>query len=58
MNLDPSPLLSDKYWDCDCDEHYIQRNTMAMCTVCGALRKEMPDSRQNEVDEGTHFSIY
>lgn len=53
---DPSPRLSERYWDCECDEEYIHRNSIAECPVCGARRNEMPDSRQSEVDQGTHFA--
>lgn len=53
---DPAPRLSEKYWDCNCEEKYIHRNSIAECPVCGAFRNQMPDSRQNEVDEGIHFA--
>ena len=47
---------SEEYWDCECDERYIQKNSVDECSVCGAHREDMPDSRQNEVAEGTHFA--
>ena len=52
---DPSPELNSLYWDCECDDHYIHRSRYKRCRKCGALRDEMPDSRQNEIDEGIHF---
>ena len=47
--------LSKFYWDCECGEYYIHPNAQESCPVCGAHRDEMPDSRQDEVDEATHF---
>lgn len=48
-------ILSTEYWDCECGDKYIHPNSADECPVCGALRDEMPDSRQNEVNEGTHM---
>ena len=53
--LDGVPKLSNEYWDCECKEKYIHPNSMDICPVCGAVRDEMPDSRQDEVDQGTHI---
>lgn len=52
----PELWLNSEYWDCECDDKYIQPNSREQCPICGAMRDEMPDSRQNEVDEGTHFA--
>lgn len=49
-------VLSKEYWDCKCDEKYIQPNSKEKCYICDAHRDEMPDSRQNEIDDGTHFA--
>ena len=48
-------ILNPNFWDCECDEHYIHPGKYKKCPKCGARRDEMPDSRQNEIDEGTHF---
>jgi len=48
-------LLNSGYWDCECEEHYIHTGKYKKCRKCGARRDEMPDSRQSEIDEGTHF---
>ena len=53
---DPAPLLSEDYWDCECDNHFIQENRVAVCPLCAARRDEMPDSRQEEVDAGIYFA--
>lgn len=38
-----------KYWNCECEDHYIKPAVMNSCTVCGALREYQPDSRVDEV---------
>jgi len=53
---DPAPLLSDDYWDCECDTYYIHPNSVDECLSCGAKRESMPDSHQCEVDAGIHFA--
>ena len=56
LTLDPSPLLSMEYWDCECAGKYIHKRSVEMCSVCGAVRDTMPNSRKDEVAEGTHFA--
>jgi len=51
-----TPILSNKYWDCECETHYIQSNDIDVCTLCGAEKDYMPDSHQREVDAGVHFA--
>lgn len=48
--------LNLNYWDCECEEHYIHRSIEESCPRCGMCRDEMPDSRQDEINEGTHFA--
>ena len=42
-------LMTDQYWDCECNKDYIHPNTDDVCTVCHAHRKDQPDSRVTEV---------
>lgn len=39
------------FWDCECDEHYIHPKTENYCINCGAIRKDQPDSRVDEVEK-------
>lgn len=48
-------ITSDCFWDCECDERYIHLKSEPMCPVCGAKADESPDSRFDEIAEGTHF---
>ena len=41
--------LNLDYWDCECEQEYIHSTTQRMCHVCGAMRKDLPPSRDNEV---------
>ena len=55
MGLNDNILLNPDYWDCECEKNYIHEAKQKRCRKCGSRRDEMPDSRQNEIDEGTHF---
>ena len=46
-----------RYWDCDCEKHYIHLKTDELvCPVCRAREEDgYPDSRVNEIEEGVHF---
>lgn len=46
----------EQFWDCECDEKYIHSKTQIECPVCGARADEMPDSRRDEILEGTHVN--
>lgn len=46
---------NENYWDCECEHNYIHSKREKECLICGAIENEQPDSRQNEIDEGTHF---
>ena len=54
----PVPLVQTvpEYWDCECKEFYIHPVEDEYCHICGNTKDEMPDSRQNEIDAGTHFA--
>jgi hypothetical protein len=41
--------LCPDYWDCECDENYIQSKEFTVCIHCGAFEFECPDSRYDEV---------
>jgi len=42
-------VLSDEHWDCKCEENYIQSIKSPSCRECGALKKDQPNSRSEEV---------
>lgn len=44
-------VTSPDYWDCGCDENYIQPSDQRYCIWCGAFRDDQPDSRQDEIDK-------
>lgn len=46
--------LTDKYWDCECEQDFIHSKNCDMCIYCGALKDEQPDSRVNEVKAAGH----
>lgn len=37
------------FWDCDCEEDYIQPAFMDECILCGMRREDQPDARVDEV---------
>lgn len=46
-------ILTDQYWDCECEAGYIHPRTDDACKVCQAQRDDQPDSRVKEVlDQG------
>lgn len=47
---DLSIELDEKYWDCECEHHYIHAKADRLtCPVCGAEEENQPDSRVNEI---------
>ena len=42
-------VLTDEYWDCNCEEDYIKPASMKHCEKCGADWDEGPSSRLDEV---------
>ena len=55
-DTDPASTLNSDYWDCECDDKFIQSKATAECQLCGAQRYEMPDSRREEIDKGIYFA--
>jgi len=53
--LDPAPETNPDFWDCECDNNYIQPKTIEKCPKCGAYQNDMPDSRQHEIDNEIDF---
>ena len=43
--------LTDEYWDCDCEDNYINPVSLDRCEDCGAHREQSPDSHLDEVLE-------
>ena len=37
------------YWDCECEDHYIQPVELKKCKKCGAFEEDMPESREDEM---------
>lgn len=50
-NPDADVLITDLYWDCECEADYIHPKTVFRCPQCQATADEMPDSRYTEVLE-------
>ena len=42
---------TNKYWDCECEHHYINPSSLDECKICGAKRESSPDSRVDEVEQ-------
>jgi len=50
-------ITNKLFWDCNCSENYIHKKIDRLtCPVCKADEDECPDSRQVEIDLGTHFA--
>jgi hypothetical protein len=46
---------TESHWDCECVVSYIHdKNVSIRCDKCGACEQDSPDSRVDEVQEGTH----
>ena len=44
---------TENYWDCECvglPHEYIHPKSQILCTECGQLQEDMPDSRIEEVE--------
>jgi len=50
-------ILSENFWDCECETGFIHANSIRRCYRCGAIREEQPRSRKNEVAELEKVSI-
>ena len=46
-------FTDSRYWDCDCIKNYIHNKKVfgKICSRCGAVEDEMPDSRVHEIHE-------
>ena len=53
---DTMPVTNLDYWDCDCDDKFIQHKSVEECEKCGTHCDEMPDSRQYEIEQGIYFA--
>ena len=53
--IDVAPITNPDYWDCYCDDNFIQSKSVEKCEKCGAWNGEMPDSRQAEIEQGIYF---
>ena len=42
-------VLTDEYWDCECDDNYIHPVSQLRCDICGADQEDAPSSHYNEV---------
>ena len=51
VKKNPTIHTNSAYWDCNCEEDYIHSIKERICLKCGAVSKDQPDSRQNEIDE-------
>ena len=45
------PETTSKYWNCECENHYINPSSMTECKICGAIRESSPDSMVTEVEQ-------
>jgi|GEM_PF-4045249 len=41
--------MTDKYWDCECESHYIHPVSKDFCPLCFAYQLDMPNSTIAEV---------
>lgn len=44
-------VTDDRFWDCECKEHYIHPVSQLRCNICKCDQTEMPSSRVNEILE-------
>ena len=42
-------VLAADFWDCECTERYIHRESVDYCPSCNTPRDDQPNSRVNEV---------
>ena len=51
--------LNDNFWDCECEKDYIHhKSVQTFCTECKTLAEDMPDSREDEVNEHYGDSVW
>jgi len=51
METDP------RFWDCECEHHYILPKTVPHCFLCGSHQHDQPDSMTSEVALGVELRI-
>jgi hypothetical protein len=56
-----SEITTPYFWDCECSVNYIHPRSRLVCSICGSMRDEQPDSIKSEViklleTKGNHFS--
>ncbi|MFA5375874.1 MAG: hypothetical protein WC455_09045 [Dehalococcoidia bacterium] len=42
-------VTDDRFWDCECKEHFIHPSFQSRCSICKCEQSEMPSSRVNEI---------
>lgn len=42
-------ILTDQYWDCECQDNYIHPRSVKVCKICQAQQDDQPNSRVTEV---------
>jgi hypothetical protein len=45
---DPNTVTTPRFWDCECEEHFIKPKSQSFCPTCGSRRDDQPDARLNE----------
>lgn len=45
----PFDDLTDTFWDCECDTHFIHHRAVDDCPMCEAQRDNQPNSAQHEI---------
>jgi hypothetical protein len=44
-------LTIETFWDCECEENYINPKAVKHCPKCNTFSEDQPDSRKKEVKE-------
>ena len=44
-------VLTDEYWDCECELDFIHHRSQLFCPICQCEQDDQPNSRLNEVQE-------
>jgi hypothetical protein len=42
-------VLNLDYWDCECENNYIHKNSVTSCNICKTNSTNQPNSRDSEV---------
>ena len=46
----PKVVLSEDFWDCECEMNYIHPNSELFCQTCDVEKVNQPPARMNEVE--------